>query len=127
MLQEEEKGTAAAFRATASSADAMDVVVRVIGRVVLDDPVDFRKVQASLRDIRAEQNALISLAKLKIGARSLLLLLLSMDVLNGYVHVVEQVRVELHCVAARHEHHDLLLEVLAQESEEELEFAAGVD
>jgi hypothetical protein len=58
------------------------------------------------------------LAELKVGRGSLLLLLLSMNVLHWDVHIVEEIRVELHCIARGHEDHDLLLQVLLKEGEE---------
>ena len=50
-----------------------------------------------------------------------------MDVLNWDIYIVEQVRVELNCVAAGHEDHDLFLQILSQEGEEKLELACGVN
>jgi hypothetical protein len=127
VLQKEQQGSAAAFRTTSRSADSVDVVIGIIGRVKLDDPVDLREVKTSLGDIRAEEDSCLSLAELEVGGCSFLLLLLAVDVLDWDVDVVEQVGVELDGVAAGHEDHNLLLEVLAEEGEEKLEFAGRVD
>ena len=91
MLKQEEKGSATAFAATACTTDTMDVVIGVIGRVKLDHPVNLGEIKTSLSDIRAEQNAFLCLAELKVGRRALLLLLFAMDVLDGDVDIVEKV------------------------------------
>ena len=98
----------------------MDVVVGIVWWIILNNPIDVREVEASLRNICTKQCASFRLAKLKIRRRSLLLLLLSMDVLDRYVHVVEQIAIELDSVTARHEDHDLLFSVPSKESEEQL-------
>ena len=77
----------------------MDVLLRVIRRIVLHDPIDRRNIQPSGRHVCAEQDGLLLLAKLEEGGRSLLLLVLAMDVHHGDVDVVQQLRVELHRVA----------------------------
>lgn len=87
----------------------MDVVIGIIGRVVLDHPVHLREIKATLSNISAKQDALLSLAELKVGRCALLLLLLPVDVLHRDVHVVQQIGVELDSIAAGHEDHDFLL------------------
>ena len=54
VLQEEKKSASTAFRAATGSADAMDVVIGIIGRVILDHPVNFREIKASLSHICAQ-------------------------------------------------------------------------
>ena len=53
VFEQEKQGATAPFRPSTGSSDAMDVVIRVIRRIKLDDPVDLREVKASLRDICA--------------------------------------------------------------------------
>ena len=77
----------------------VNVFLGVIRGVILDDPVHGRNIQATSCDICAEQDARLSLAELEEGGRALLLLLLAVDVLHRDVHVVEQLRVELHAAA----------------------------
>ena len=72
----------------------MDVVIWIIGRVVLDDPVNFWEIKTSLSNIGAKQDTSLCLAELKISACSLLLFLLAVDVLHSNIDVVEKVRVE---------------------------------
>ena len=54
MLQKEQKCAAATFGASPRSADSMDVVVRVVGWVKLDHPINFREIKTSLSNICAE-------------------------------------------------------------------------
>ena len=91
----------------------MDVVIGIIWRVVLHDPVDLREVKSTLGHICANQDAFLALGELEVGASPLLLLLLAMNLLDRGVDIIEQVRVELDSIAAGHENHDLLLQVLA--------------
>lgn len=91
MLVEKQERLAAAFLAATSPADSVDVIIRVIWGVELDNPVNFGKVEAPLRDIRAQQNTSLGLAELKVGGGPFLLFLLAVDVLNRNVYIVEQV------------------------------------
>lgn len=91
MLKEEQESLATSFRASTRSTNSMNVVIRVIGWVKLDNPVDLREIKTSLRDICAEQNALFRLAEFKVSRGTLLLFLFAVDVLNRYVDVVEQI------------------------------------
>ena len=54
MLKEEQESLATSFRASTRSTDSMNVVIRVIGWVKLDNPVDLREIKTSLCDICAE-------------------------------------------------------------------------
>jgi len=99
VLEEENQGLAAAFSTSACPSDSVDIVLRIIWGVVLDDPVNFGEVEATLCHIRAQQNAFISLAKFEVGRRPLLLLLLPMNVFHRHVHIIEQVGIKLHGVA----------------------------
>jgi len=111
VLHQEHQGFASTLLSTASSADAVDVVIRIIWGIVLDDPVNFRKVKTSLRNIGTKQNSALSLAELKVSTRSFLLFLLSVDVFNRDVDVVEQVGIKLDRIARRHKHHNFLFQV----------------
>ena len=88
MLINEEESPPAARCATGSTANSMDVVVRVIWRVELHDPVNLREVETSLSHVRANEDARLALIEVEVGRRTLLLLLLAMDVFHGNVHVV---------------------------------------
>ena len=127
VIEEEEECFAATFLATASTPDSVDVVIGIIRRIVLDHPVNFGEVESSLSNIGAEKNAGLSLAKLEVCACSLLLLLLPVDVFDGHIDIVEQVRVKLDSVAGRHENHDFLLQILPQECEQELKLPSRVN
>jgi len=45
----------------------VNIVLRIIWGIVLDDPVNFGKVEASLSDISAKENTLVTLAEFKVG------------------------------------------------------------
>jgi len=91
MLEEEEKRVATTFRAATRSPDSVDVIVRIIGRVKLDHPIDLREIKTALGDVGAEENAFFGLTKLKVGRCTLLLFLFPVDVLDMYVNVIEQI------------------------------------
>jgi hypothetical protein len=74
------------------------------------DPARHRRtwnVETAGGDIGAQQRAGFSAAKLEEGRCALGLLLLPVDVADGDVHVVQQLRVVLDRVAAGEEHHHL--------------------
>ena len=71
----------------------MNVLLGIIWRIILDDPVHCWDVQPSGRHISAQQDPLVRLAELKEGAGALLLLLLAVDVFHWDVNVVEQLTV----------------------------------
>lgn len=91
MLKQEEKGSATAFAATARTTDTMDVVIGIIGRVKLHNPINLREIKTTLCNVSAEENSSLSLTELKVSRRTLLLLLLAVNVLHWHIHVVEQV------------------------------------
>jgi len=99
----------------------MNVIIRIIWRVELHDPVDVREIKTTLSNIGAKKDASFTLTEFEIGRCSLRLLLLAVDVLDGNINVVEEVAIEFDSVTTRHEYHDLLLQVLSKESEEESE------
>lgn len=100
VLKQEEQSPATTFGATACPADSVDVVIRIIGRVKLDDPVHLREIKTTLSHISAKQNASVSLAELKVGRRALLLFLFSVDILYRDVDIIEKIRVEFDSIAA---------------------------
>ena len=93
----------------------MDVIFWIIRWVVLYNPVNVWEIKTSLSNISAQENASFSLSKLKICGGSLLLLLFTVDVFDRNIYVIEQVTVELDCIATAHENHYLFLEVLFKE------------
>ena len=126
MLVDEEKSSAFAACSSCSSADSMDVVLGIIWWIELDNPVNIWEVQASLGHVCAQENACLGLGELEIGGGSLLLLLLSMDVFDWNVNVIEQIAIKLDGVATGHENHDLLFHILPQESKKKLESLSWV-
>jgi len=99
VLQQEEQGLAATIGATTRPTDSVDVVIGIIWGVVLDDPVNLWKVETTLCNISAQEDAIARLTEFKVGACALLLFLFSVNVLDWNVHIVQQVGVELHRVA----------------------------
>lgn len=77
----------------------MDIVFGIIWGIELDDPVNLRKVKATLGDIRTEENTSLSLTEFKIGRSTLLLFLLTVDVLDRDVHIVEKIGIKLNSIA----------------------------
>jgi hypothetical protein len=51
-----------------------------------------------LGDVCAEEDAGFRLAELEVGRGALLLFLFTVDVSNGHINIVQEVRVELYCV-----------------------------
>ena len=100
----------------------MNIIFWIIWWIILDDPIDVREVESSLRYIRAKENTSLGLGELKVGRGSLLLLLFAVNILDGNINVIEKVTVEFDCVAARHEYHNLLFHIFLQECEQKLEF-----
>ena len=86
----------------------MDVVARVVGGVVLDDPVDGGDVEAAGCDVGAEEGTLGGVAEFEEGVGAFLLLLLAVQVQHREVDVVEQFAVVFDAGAGR-EKDDVLL------------------
>lgn len=82
LRKEHEQSSAAAALAADRSTDAMDVLLRVVRWIVLDDPIHSGNVQAPGRNVCAKENALLRLVKLQKGSRPPLLLLLAVNVLR---------------------------------------------
>ena len=120
----------------------MDVVTRIIWRVVLDDPVHAWNIEATSSDVSAKQDSRLGIAELEEGICTLLLFLLAlndMSVCRSFrrnlaaymkiqywnVDVIEEFGVVFDGIAAGEEDNDLLLEVFFEEGEEEEEAAIG--
>ena len=91
MLHQKQQSFAAPFSTSAGSTNSVDIIVGIIWGIILDNPVNFGEIKTSLSYICTQKNPCLSLAKLKVGRCSLLLLLLTMNVLNWYVNIVEQI------------------------------------
>jgi len=126
VFEQEEQRFSAAGRATTSSSDSVNIIIRIIWGVKLDDPVNFREVETSLCNVGAKQNSFLCLTELKVGARSLLLLLFSVNVGHGNVYVIKEIGVELDSIARRHKDHNFFLQVLPEEGKEQAELLLRV-
>mmetsp|Transcript_19410 Transcript_19410/g.55435 ORF Transcript_19410/g.55435 Transcript_19410/m.55435 type:complete len:231 (-) Transcript_19410:943-1635(-) len=113
--KQEQQRAPASRGATRGTAHTVDVLLRIIRRVELDDPVHVGDVEAAGRDVSAQQSATLGVHKLEEGGGALLLLLTAVDVFDREVHVLQERRIVSHGRHARHEDHDLLLLLLAQE------------
>ena len=78
-----------------SPAHPVDVLLGVVRRVVLDDPVHVGDIEPPGGYVSAEQDAAVSVAVLEECCGSFGLLLLAVDTHYGQVDVVEQLVVEL--------------------------------
>ena len=103
LRQQEQQRASGARLAARGSSDAMNVLLGVVRRVILDDPVDGGDVESARRHVGAEQDALGGVDELEEDGGAALLFLLAVDGEDGDVDVVEQLRVELHRVAAAEE------------------------
>ena len=88
MLENEKKGLARAPSTSCCSSHSVYVVVWVVRRVILHNPVHIRKVQASLGHICAYEYPRLALTELKVRCRSLLLLLPAVDIFDWNINVV---------------------------------------
>ena len=81
--------------------------LRIIWRIVLDDPVYEGNIESSGGNVGAEQSPFSRVTKLEESLRSFALLLLAVNAGARKVHVVQQLVVELHAHARGQEHHHL--------------------
>lgn len=58
---------------------SVDVGVRVLGAINLDDPIDGGEIDTTGRDIRTEKHGVLFLNKLEVDGRSFVLVLLSVQ------------------------------------------------
>ena len=91
MLQKEEESATLSLGSSSGTTHSVDVIFRIIGRVELDDPVNHREIETSLCNVCAEQDACFCLTELEVSSGSLLLLLLSMNVFNRDINVVQEI------------------------------------
>mmetsp|Transcript_48830 Transcript_48830/g.104228 ORF Transcript_48830/g.104228 Transcript_48830/m.104228 type:complete len:208 (+) Transcript_48830:703-1326(+) len=103
----------------------MNVRLRLVWRVILDDPINSRYVETTGRYIGREQDARRGGTELEESGRALVLLLVAMQVEDGQVDVVEELGVVLDRVARGEEDDHLFLQILAQKCEEQQEAARG--
>ena len=122
MFEYEKKCTTWASSSSSSSSNSMNIIIGIIWRVKLNNPINVGEVKASLSNISAKKNSSLGLAEFKVSRSSLLLFLLAMNVLYWNINVVQKVTVEFDGIAAWHENHYLLLKILTEECEEKLEF-----
>jgi len=69
----------------------MDVIIWIIWRIVLNNPVYLWEVKAALGYIGANEDALVSLGEFEVNRSALLLFLLAVDILDRDINVVEKV------------------------------------
>mmetsp|Transcript_2587 Transcript_2587/g.9978 ORF Transcript_2587/g.9978 Transcript_2587/m.9978 type:complete len:386 (-) Transcript_2587:812-1969(-) len=123
LWQQEEQGLAYTLGPSGGSPDAMDVLLGLVWRIELNDPIDLRDVEAARSHICAAKDALLGRAEIVVRGASGRLLLLTVNALDGHVDVIQQLVVKLDCVASREKYHDLLVFVPLQEGEEQQESA----
>jgi len=78
----------------------MNIIIGIIWRVKLNNPINVGEVKASLSNISAKKNSSLGLAEFKVSRSSLLLFLLAMNVLYWNINVVQKVTVEFDGIAA---------------------------
>lgn len=91
---------------TSGTTDAVDVLARLIRRVVLNDPVHLRDIQSASGNVRAEQDAGLCLTEGEERARAFLLLLLSLQ--NTHLCCVREPQPNATYVDALHGHIDVV-------------------
>ena len=126
MLVDKEKGSSGTTGASRCSTNSMNVIFWIIWRIVLNNPINIWEIKTSLRNVGAKKDACFGLGEFEICGCPLLLLLFSMNVFNRDVNIVKEIAVKLDRVTARHKDHNLFLQILLQESEEQLELLRRV-
>mmetsp|Transcript_12820 Transcript_12820/g.30477 ORF Transcript_12820/g.30477 Transcript_12820/m.30477 type:complete len:227 (-) Transcript_12820:1007-1687(-) len=119
LRHEEEQGLALTRSPTGSPPHSVDVLLRLIWRIVLHYPVHLRDVQAARCDVCTKKDSRFGGTKLVERRTSCRLLLVTMYAVHRKVDVVQQLIMELNRIASRHEDHDLLVFVSLQEGEEQ--------
>lgn len=79
-----------------SSPYSMNVLLDILWRIKLNNPVDVGNVQPSGSNISAQQYSLIQIAKLVECVYSFLLFLISVDFQYLQIHIIQNLRVKLH-------------------------------
>lgn len=118
---EEEQTLALGVGTTGSSSDTVNVVTGVIRGIELDDPVDGGDIETTSSNVGTDQSTLLGVTELEESVGALLLLLLSVQLQNGEINVVQQLGVVLNAVTAGEENNDLLLQVALEEREQQQE------
>ena len=67
----------------------MNVFLGIIGRIVLDDPIDTGYIQSPRRHVGAQQYPGLVFTKLKKGRGSFHLFLSTVNVHAGYINVIQ--------------------------------------
>mmetsp|Transcript_55579 Transcript_55579/g.119984 ORF Transcript_55579/g.119984 Transcript_55579/m.119984 type:complete len:282 (+) Transcript_55579:384-1229(+) len=125
LRHEEQQRLPLALCSTSCSTHSVDVLLGLIGRVKLANPVHLRNVEASRRHVRAEEDALLGRTKLVVRRTPGGLLFVAVDALHRHIDVVKQLIVVLHGVAGGEKDHHLLVPVSFQEGKKEQEAAGG--
>ena len=76
----------------AGAADAMDVILRMLRHVVIDDVADVRDVQSARGDVRGDEHFVSAVAKAAQGLFAFALGAVGMQHGHGVVVALEQVR-----------------------------------
>mmetsp|Transcript_13716 Transcript_13716/g.37044 ORF Transcript_13716/g.37044 Transcript_13716/m.37044 type:complete len:215 (-) Transcript_13716:1293-1937(-) len=118
---QKEQGLPFALRSPRCSAHPVDVLLGLVGRVELHDPIDLGNVEASGGDVGAKQNALVRSTEAVIRRAARRLLLLAMNACHGHVHVIQQLVMELYGITGREKHHHLFVPVPFQKREQQEE------
>ena len=107
----------------------MDISLRVLRTINLDNPVHGREVQPPGSDIGSEQGGVLRFCELVKRRESRHLLLLSVQMHQRYtrVHLAERFVHESDLFTTREEHEDLGLEVGLDEAPEGIEFFVELD
>lgn len=98
----------------------MYISISIFGTVNLDDPVHGWEIDATGRDIRAEQHSVLLLYELKVDGRSLILVLLAMELQEVLTHFqrLERLIGKADLLAAGEEDEDLLLLMRLQKAKQ---------
>ena len=117
--QQHQKGIAFRFVASRSS-NSVYVSISIFGTVNLDNPVHGWEIDATSRDIRAEQHSMLLLYELKVDGRSLILVLLAMELQEVLTHFqrLERLIGKADLLPAGEEDEDLLLLMRLQKAKQ---------
>lgn len=113
-----EQRMARCARTTRSTSNTVNVLAWIIWRIILNNPIHLRYIQATCSHICAEQDARLGIAELEECRGTFRLLLLAMNRGHRQIDVVEELMMILDRHAGGEEDHDLLLAILLEESEE---------
>mmetsp|Transcript_16939 Transcript_16939/g.48947 ORF Transcript_16939/g.48947 Transcript_16939/m.48947 type:complete len:423 (+) Transcript_16939:355-1623(+) len=124
---QEQQGPSGSGRSSGCTSHPMDVLLGIVRRIELYDPIDRGNVQPSRGHVGTAQYPLVGLAELKERGGTTLLLLPAVNVHDWDVDVIQQLRVEFDGIARRKEDHHLLIAILLEERKEEEEALVGGD